>query len=347
MTSTIRTVDLRSDTVTQPTQAMRDAMAGAAVGDDVYGEDPTVRRLEHTAAELMGQEAAIFVPTGTMGNQIAINIHSSPGSEVLLSSGTHVYEYELGAMAAWSGVLPRLIDVADGRLEPAHVDGAIHPSAYYNARASLLVIENTHNNAGGTVLDADRQGALCERARSRGLSVHLDGARIFNAAAVLGIPVARLGCQADSVMFCLSKGLGAPVGSLLCASTSFIKDARVVRKRMGGGMRQAGILAAAGLHALENNIDRLVDDHRRARVIADTISEQALFEIDPAVVTSNIVIAEVAGGDVEPLLAKLHSRGVLAGDMGTGRIRFVTHMGIDDPAIEKALGVLAEIAAGR
>ena len=337
-------IDLRSDTVTLPTKGMREAIANAEVGDDVYAEDPTVRRLEHKAAELLGHEAAIFVPTGTMGNQIAINIHTHPGSEVLLATGTHVYEYELGAMAAWSGVLPRLIDVPDGRLDTAHVDGVIHPDAYYFAPASLLVIENTHNHAGGTVLDADRQVRLCEHARSSGLAVHLDGARIFNAAAALGIPAADLGCQADSVMFCLSKGLGAPVGSLLCASASFIKQARVLRKRMGGGMRQAGILAAAGLYALENNIDRLAEDHRRARLIAETIAESSLFEFDPTPVKTNIVIAQVAGGAEQRLILELANRGVLSGDMGGGRIRFVTHMGIDDRSVGQALNVLAEIA---
>jgi len=320
---------------------MRDAMARAEVGDDVYGEDPTVRRLEERAAEGLGHEAAIFVPTGTMGNQVAINLHTTPGSDVLVERGTHVYCYELGALTAWSGVVPRVLEGQQGRLRPEQIAEAVAPEIYYMSPTVLLVLENTHNNAGGTVLSLEQQSALIESARDHGLKVHLDGARIFNAAAALDVPVARLAEACDTVMFCLSKGLGAPVGSVLCGNADRIREARVVRKRMGGGMRQAGILAAAGLYALDNNVGRLGDDHLRARRLAEALAEHPAFEIDPDTVQTNILIATLHDASrTEEVLRRLRGEGLLAGAMGTGRVRFVTHLDVDDGDLERALEIL-------
>ena len=262
-------VDLRSDTLTRPTRAMRDAMAYAEVGDDVYGEDPTVRRLEERAAAAIGAEAALFVPSGVMGNQIAILIHTRPGCDVLVEEGSHVYRYELGAMAAWSGAVARVIVGERGRITAHQVESAVAPDIYYMAQTRLLVLENTHNHAGGTVIELDDCRRLIECARAHDLRIHLDGARLFNAAIALGTEPARVADGFDTVMFCLSKGLGAPVGSVLCGSREMIREARIARKRMGGGMRQSGILAAAGLYALEHHVDRLADDHRRAGRLAE------------------------------------------------------------------------------
>jgi threonine aldolase len=339
-------VDLRSDTVTRPTPAMREAMARAEVGDDVYGEDPTVRRLEERAAELTGHEAALFVPTGSMGNQIAINLQTRPGSDVLVEQGSHVYCYELGAMAAWSGALPRVLRGRRGLLEPEQVAAAIAPEIYYMAPSALLVLENSHNHAGGVVLPPALLESLVAAARKGGLRIHLDGARIFNAAAALGIDARRLAAGVDTVMFCLSKGLGAPVGSMLCGDAELMGEARVVRKRMGGGLRQAGVLAAAGLHALEQHVGRLPEDHARAARLARALAELPQFEIDPATVQTNIVIAALRRpGDTDRLIAALRAEGVLAGAMGPGRIRFVTHLDVDDAGLERALRVLRALPA--
>ncbi|HXV76654.1 MAG TPA: threonine aldolase family protein, partial [Candidatus Polarisedimenticolaceae bacterium] len=253
-------IDLRSDTVTRPGPDMRRAMAAAVVGDDVYGEDPTVRALEERAAVIVGHPSALFVPTGTMGNQIAIQLHTQPGCDVLVEQDSHVYRYELGAMAAWSGALARVIVGDGGRITPEQIDERIAPDVYYMSPTRLLVLENTHNHAGGTVLDLEQSSRLVARARHHRLALHLDGARLFNAAAALGVDAERLAAGFDTVMFSLSKGLGAPVGSVLCGTTESMRRARVIRKRLGGGMRQAGILAAAGLFALEHNLDRLVED---------------------------------------------------------------------------------------
>ena len=334
-------VDLRSDTVTRPTAAMRRAMAEAEVGDDVYREDPTVRRLEEAAAERIGFEAALFVPTGTMGNQIAINLHAPQGTAAIVEADSHVYHYELGAMAAWSGVMPRLLRGRDGVLDPDEVRLEARPRPYYHSPVRLLVLENTHNHAGGLVIPLERQRALQRVAVETGLRTHLDGARMFHAALAQGVDVREVARGFDSVMFCLSKGLGAPVGSMFCSDRETVARALVVRKRMGGGMRQAGILAAAGLVALRENVARLGEDHRRARTLAEALSEVPGFRVDPDRVVTNIVIA-----DVEPperageVLAALAQDGVLAGPMGHGRIRFVTHLDIDDAGLERALRAL-------
>jgi threonine aldolase len=335
------TVDLRSDTVTQPTPAMRRAMAAAEVGDDVYAEDPTARRLEERAAEAVGHDAALFVPTGTMGNQIAIHLLASAGTEVLLDEGSHVYNYELGAMAAWTGALPRVLRGERGILTPEAVELALWPAEDYYTRASLVVLENTHNHAGGVVLRPERQGALIEIARRAALRVHLDGARIWNAAVALDLPLPELTTGVDSVMFCLSKGLGAPVGSMLCGGRELIREARAVRKRLGGGMRQVGVLAAAGLVALEDPRPRLAADHLRARRLAEGIADLAFLHCDAAAVETNIVIAEVVPpASDRGILEALRRRAVLAATLGPGRIRFVTHSDLDDRGIDRALDAL-------
>lgn len=336
-------VDLRSDTVTRPTPAMRRAMAEAEVGDDVYREDPTVRRLEEEAAERLGFEAALYVPTGTMGNQIAVNLHAPQGTSAIVEADSHVYHYELGAMAAWSGVMPRLMRGRDGTPEPDAVRREAQATPYYHSPVTLLMLENTHNHAGGLVVPLERQRELLAVARDTGLRTHLDGARIFNAAAALGVGVRDVARGFDSVMFCLSKGLGAPVGSLFCSSEANVERARVVRKRLGGGMRQSGVLAAAGLVALREHVDRIVEDHHRARILAETLDDTPGFGIDPERVQTNIVIAEVDPPDrVNDLLAHLRGAGVLAGGMGHGRVRFVTHLDVDDAGIEHARRALRE-----
>ena len=341
-----RIVDLRSDTVTRPGREMREAMANAEVGDDVYGEDPTVRRLEELAAGLLGHAAALFVPTGTMGNQIAVHLLARAGHDVLVEEGSHVYLYELGAMAAWTGALPRVIRGTGGRISPEQISEAVAPPIYYMARTALLVLENTHNHAGGTVLAPAEQDALLARARALGLRAHLDGARIFNAAAAAGVAARRLAEGFDTVMFSLSKGLGAPVGSMVCGSSELVHEARVVRKRMGGGMRQAGVLAAAGLYALTHHVSRLAEDHARAARLAAALAAHPAFELDPAQVRTNIVVTGLREpGRAEALLAELRAAGVLAGTMGPGRLRFVTHLDIDDRDIERAIAAIGGLRA--
>lgn len=336
-------IDLRSDTVTRPTLRMRRAMAEADVGDDVYDEDPTVHRLQAAAAERLGFEAALFVPTGSMGNEIAIHLQTRPGDDVLTDDGSHVYNYELGAMGALSGVVPRIVPATAGRIAPADLARAIAPKVEYMAPSRLLVLENSHNHAGGRVLDLADKDRLLEVARRGRLAVHLDGARVFNAATTLGRSAAELAAGFDSVMFCLSKGLGAPIGSILCGDAAFIAEARVARKRFGGGMRQVGVLAAAGLVALEH-VERLADDHDRAARLAQALAELPPFELDPADVETNIVIAGVRPPwTVDRVIETLRAGQVLAGPMGPGRIRFVTHLDVGDEALERALAVLRSL----
>ena len=270
-------------------------MSSAEVGDDVYGEDPTINRLEERAAELMGREAAVYVPTGTMGNQIAIHLHTHPGSEVVAEAGCHVFNFEMGAMATLSGALPRPIETSDGILTPAQVESAIQPRAGYRTPTSLVVLENSHNLAGGRVTTPERMTELIGVARGHGLPVHLDGARIHNAAAALGITAAELSAGCDTVMFCLSKGLGAPVGSILVGSADTITEARRVRKMFGGGMRQAGIIAAAGLVALDEVMPLLAEDNRRAHTLAVGLAEIPAVVLDPDTVDTNIVFFSLAG----------------------------------------------------
>lgn len=334
-------VDLRSDTVTKPTAAMRRAMAEAEVGDDVYGEDPTVNRLQERAAEIFEKEAALFVPTGSMGNQIAVKLHTRPGQEVVIEERGHIYNFEMATMSAFSGALARPVKSADGSgiLTWDEIKGALHHNAaYYMAPTGLIALENSHNLAGGAVLTRERTEDICAHARELNLPVHLDGARIFNAAAALNDTVANLARPAGSVMFCLSKGLGAPVGSMLLGTQAFINEARAIRKMLGGGMRQAGVLAAAGLVALEESPKGLPEDHANAKRLAEGLAETPGMKIDPEKVVTNIVIVDVSetGRQADEICAQLRRRGVLAIGFGTS-IRMVTHYDVSRADIETAL----------
>ncbi|HZN12117.1 MAG TPA: GntG family PLP-dependent aldolase [Blastocatellia bacterium] len=333
-------IDLRSDTVTRPTPAMRRAMAEAEVGDDVYGEDPTVNRLEGVAAELFDKEAALFVPTGTMGNQICVKLQTRPGSEVVVEERSHIFNYEMGAAAAIAGVTLRPVRGEDGLLDWGRVRGAIHHAApYYVTPTSLVALENSHNMAGGAVLAPGRAREICEGARALGLPVHLDGARIFNAAVALGVTVAELARPFDSVMCCLSKGLGAPVGSLVLGPRAFIAEARSWRKTLGGGMRQAGVLAAAGLVALAESPGLLAEDHANARRLAEGLAGLAGVSVDPEKVATNIVIFDVGGAGLTTaeFAAGLKARGVLANGINAREMRMVTHYDVSRADVETAL----------
>ena len=340
-------IDLRSDTVTKPTPAMRRAMADADVGDDVYGEDPTVNRLQERAAEIFEKEAAIFVPTGSMGNQIAVKLHTRPGQEVVIEERGHIFNFEMGTMAAFSGCLARPVRSNDGSgiLTWDEIAGVLHHNtAYYVAPTGLIALENSHNLAGGPVLTRDRTEDICARAHENHLPVHLDGARIFNAATALKDSVANLARPADSVMFCLSKGLGAPVGSMLLGTRAFIDEARVIRKMLGGGMRQAGVLAAAGLIALEESPKVLAEDHLNAKRLAEGLAGLPGIKIDPEKVVTNIVIFDVANSDLtaDSICAQLREQGILASGFGSS-IRMVTHYDVSRSDIEKALAALNSI----
>lgn len=339
------TVDLRSDTVTKPTPEMRRAMAEAEVGDDVYGEDPTVNRLEKRAAEIFGREAAIFVPSGTMGNTIAIKLHTKPGQEVICEERGHIYVYEMAMLSWFSGCVAHTLPAPHGILTWDLVKRWIAPRIYYRAQTGLISLENTHNMAGGSVYPQDVSDEICDRAHEMEIPVHLDGARIFNAAAALGKPVNEITKKFDSVMFCLSKGLGAPVGSMLVGSRTFIDEARACRKALGGGMRQAGVLAAAGLIALEKHTGRLTEDHANAKFLAEGLSRIPGIKIDPATVATNIVIFDITGtgmgsGD---FTRKMYERNVIAGDVNNELVRLVTHMDVDRAGCERALEVVSEI----
>src|SRR5256885_13313959 len=283
-------VDLRSDTVTRPTPAMRRAMAEAEVGDDVYLEDPSINRLEKRAAEIFAKEAALFVPTGCMGNLIAIKVWTHHGDEVICEERSHVNLYELASMSAIAGCMPRIARGDDGILTWEQIEAVIRPKIYYDSQTALVCIENSHNMAGGTLYSAAQINENCDHAHAAGLKIHLDGARVFNAAAALGVQVAENARNLDSVMFCLSKGLGAPVGSMVVGSNAFIEKARVYRKMFGGGMRQVGVLAAAGRIALEESPKRLAIDHQNAQRLAQGIAEIPSLRIDPKSVKTNIVI---------------------------------------------------------
>lgn len=333
-------IDLRSDTVTKPTEGMRKAMAQAEVGDDVYGEDPTVNRLQQRAAELLGTEAALFVPSGTMGNQIAVKVHTHPGDEVILEADSHIFNYELGMMAAFSGALARPIPTLKGILPLEAVAEAIRPPLYYLSRTGLICLENTHNRKSGAIYPLEAARELVELAHSRGIPVHLDGARIFNAAVATDTPARELARESDSAMFCLSKGLGAPVGSLLVGSREFIQEAQRARKMLGGGMRQAGILAAAGLYALENHVERLAEDHENARLLAEGLKGLRQVELEP--VQTNIVIFTLAGMGAEEFAALMREKGVLVHAIGPNRIRLVTHLDVSREEITEAIRAFGE-----
>jgi len=339
-------IDLRSDTVTRPTAKMRAAMAEAEVGDDVYGEDPTVNRLEARAAEVFGREAALFVPTGTMGNQVAIRLHTEHGQEVVCEARAHVLDWEMGTAAAFSGCTMRPVAAERGILTWELVRGAIYRNVAFHASTGLICVENTHNMAGGTVTPVATARQICEGAHALGLPVHLDGARIFHAATALGIGVRELSAGFDTVMFCLSKGLGAPVGSMLVGSAEAMARARLFRKALGGGMRQAGVLAAAGLIALEEMPARLGEDHANARLLAKAVAAHKAAEIDMETVQTNIVIFKLrGGGDAAAFCAMLKANGVLASGIGPRVVRFVTHFDVGRVECARAAGVVGELLA--
>jgi threonine aldolase len=341
-------IDLRSDTVTRPTPAMREAMASAEVGDDVYGEDPTVNRLEKDAAEVFGKEAAIFVPTGTMGNQIAIRLHTQHGQEVICEARSHVLDWEMAMMAAFSGCLARTVAAERGILTWEHIKPAIGAKIYYRAQTALVCEENSQNMEGGTVTPLNVLEGIWAGAREAGLPVHLDGARVFNAAAALELGVAKLTSGFDTVMFCLSKGLGAPVGSMLVGSKKAIEQARIHRKALGGGMRQAGILAAAGLIALHEMPKRLVEDHANARLLAEAVAAVPdAAEIDMGAVQTNIVIFKLRNnGDAVAFTSALKQRDVLVSAIGPHAVRFVTHYDVDRAACTRAAAIVSEELRG-
>jgi threonine aldolase len=340
-------VDLRSDTVTHPSDEMRQAMAAAAVGDDVYGEDPTVNQLQKRAAEIFGKESALFVPSGCMGNLIAIKIWTKHGSEVICEERSHVNLYELASMSAIAGCMPRTVrSGADGIMTWKQIEAVIRPKIYYDSQTALICLENTSNMAGGTVYPTEQVNEICEHAHALGLKVHLDGARIFNAATALGDEVAEMCRKVDSVMFCLSKGLGAPVGSMIVGAKDFIERARIYRKMFGGGMRQVGVLAAAGLVALERSPARLYEDHANARRLAEGIAQIPGLRIDPSVVKSNIVIFDCSGSgrNAVELCDALYARGVWAQDTAIHSVRMVTHWNVSREGIERALLELKAVA---
>ena len=342
-------IDLRSDTVTKPSPEMRRAMFEAEVGDDVYGEDPTINRLERRAAEKFGREAALFVPSGTMGNQIAIKLHTHHGQEAICEERSHVFNYEMAMMAHFSGVVPRTVRADDGILTWEHVKANLKGKSYHAARTGLVSLENTHNMAGGTITPPSVFDEVCDNAHDAGLPVHLDGARVFNASVALGIPVAQLTAKADTVMFCLSKGLGAPVGSLLVGSAELMDRGRIYRKALGGGMRQAGILAAAGLIALEQGPQKLAQDHANARFLAEGLARIPGFQIAPDKVQTNILICKVTrtGMTSTELSLRLAERNVLANEVGPELIRFVTHLDVSREQCAGALEVIALVCGVR
>ncbi len=341
-------IDLRSDTVTKPSAEMRRAMAEAEVGDDVYIEDPTINRLQERAAEIFGREAALFLPSGSMGNLIAIKLHTHHGSEVICEDRGHIYNYEMAAMSFVGGVLPRPIPAEDGILRWDQIKKQIRPKIYYRSQTALISLENTHNLAGGTVYPQEVSDDICDRAHEVGIPVHLDGARIFNAATYLKKTVKEITAKFDSVQFCVSKGLGAPVGSLLVGTREFIERARILRKVLGGGMRQVGVLGAAALIALEKGPQRLDIDHANARHLAEGLSKIPGVKLNPAKVQTNIVVFDVAGTGLtsNAISERLAAEGVLAGAFSPEIMRMCTHLDVDRPMIDRAIDVFGRVTAG-
>ena len=337
-------IDLRSDTVTKPSPGMRQAMAKADVGDDVFGEDPTVNRLQQKVAEILGKESALYVPSGTMGNQVCIKTHTQPGDEVIAEKGCHVFNYETAGMAFLSNVQVHTIEGKHGAFTAGEVKKAIRPKAYYMPRTRLICMENTHNRAGGTIIPFELMKEMSALAKTEGIRMHLDGARLWNACAETGITPKEYASCFDSVSVCLSKGLGAPVGSVITGTGDFIADARRYRKIFGGGMRQAGVLAAAGLYALENNISRLKDDHANARYLARELSAIRGFDIDMESVQTNIIIIslEKLGKTPDEALALLKTRGVLLTLGNYMGVRAVTHMDVSDEQVKRAAQIIRE-----
>jgi len=339
-------IDLRSDTVTRPDHGMRAAMADAVVGDDVLGEDPTVCALQERVADLLGKEAALFVPSGTMGNQLALRARSQPGDQLVCHLDSHVHRYEGGAPAALSGLHVSCVVTEDGSMPWAAVEAHLNPDDVHCAVPAIVALENTHNRCGGRVLDPDTQRDTADRARARGLAVHLDGARLWNASVALGRPLADLAAVADTVSVCFSKGLGAPVGSMLCGPTAVVRRAHRLRKQWGGGMRQVGVLAAACEYALDHNLGRLADDHVRARRLAEGFDHPELELVRPP--ESNIVLFDVVGErNSDAITAELASAGVLVSAFGPKRVRAVTHLDLNDASLDRALDAVRSAGSVR
>jgi threonine aldolase len=341
-------IDLRSDTVTKPSEKMRVAMASAEVGDDVYGDDPTVNRLQERAAEIFEKEAALWMPTGCMANEVAVKVHTKPGQEIIIEERGHIHEHELAVAAVISGVLVRSVHSGDGsgHLTWREIEPALRVNrAYWVSSTGLICLENTHNFAGGSVMIAEHCADICHKAHGIGLPVHMDGARIFNAAVALNDSVANLTRECDSVMFTLSKGLGAPAGSILLGTKEFISEARIWRKRMGGGMRQVGILAAAGLIALEDGPARLHKDHENARRLAEGLAELQGVRIDLDSVVTNIVVFDISGtGLISPeLCGRLKEKNILAVGIDDTTMRMVTHLDVSQGDIDTTLSLMRTI----
>jgi len=338
-------IDLRSDTVTKPSPAMRRAMADAEVGDDVYLEDPTVNRLQARAAEIFGREAGLFVASGSMGNLTCIMAQTSRGQEVICEAAGHIYNYEMGSMAALAGVLPRLVAGTEGILTWERIAPAIREKVYYRPQTGLISLENSHNMAGGTVYPTEIAEEICDRAHEAGIAVHLDGARIFNAAVYLKQDVATITKKFDSVQFCLSKGLGAPVGSMIVGSKDFVDRCRVIRKMLGGGMRQAGVIAAAGLVALEEGPTGLSADHDNAQILAQGLARIPGVQIDPKKIQTNIVIFDIGKTAMtsSQFVDQLGKRLVLTGAVDPNRVRLVTHKDVNRSDCERAVAVIGEV----
>ena len=338
-------VDLRSDTITQPTPAMREAMAQAEVGDDVFGDDPTVARLEARTAEILGKEAAVFTPSGTMANQLALRAHTEPGDEILVDGNAHIYYYETGAPAALAGVMCRCLPGVRGVFTAADVEAALRPVDQHFSPTKLVCVENTHNRGGGSVWPIERIREVAEVSRARGLRLHLDGARLWNASLATSIPERDYAAPFDSVSVCFSKGLGAPIGSALCGTREIIQRARRFRKMFGGGMRQAGIIAAGALHALENHRSRLAEDHANARALADGLSRLPGLDLDPTSVQTNIVLMRVKSLPAATLARALDEAGVRILAVGPDTIRAVTSLMVSSEEIPVALAAFERVLA--
>ena len=338
--------DFRSDTLTKPTTAMREAMASAVVGDDVFDEDPTITALQEDAAAFLGKEAALYVPSGTMANQLAIHVWCRPGDEIICEQRAHVFLYECGSAARLSGVQLRMIDGGDaGFPEPEAVRAAVRSTDLHHPRSRMLWLENSHNMAGGRVLGADGMAALVAVGHEHGMKVHIDGARLANAAIAAGVTAAQLAAEVDSVSLCLSKGMGAPVGSVLAGSREFVERARFARKAFGGGMRQAGVIAAAGRMALNEAVVTLTKDHERAQTLAQGLAKVPDLRIEPSLVQTNILMVELLKGTAADFVQRLDAAAVRALPVGPKRVRFVTHRDISDAGVARCLKAASQLSA--
>ncbi len=336
-------MDLRSDTVTIPPKEMLETILEAELGDDVYGEDPTVKELEELAAEKMGKEAALLVTSGTQANLVSIMAHTRHGDEVIVEAESHIYNYEVGGLAAVAGVMPRLVNGEMGFMKPEDIESVLRPENIHFPKTTLVAIENTHNRAGGTVITPKQMEAVSEVVKRHSLKLYVDGARIFNAAVALNVKPVKLVEEADSVSFCLSKGLACPVGSLVCGSKSFVERTRKIRKMLGGGMRQAGVIAAPGIYALTHMVSRLKEDHENAKKLALGLSKMDSISIDLRRVQTNIVIFTLDNLSVENFVSRLSERGVKVSAIGSRKVRMVTHFGIEKKHINYVLDVVKEV----